>query len=181
MQRQVLGRDLALFCGVRVWARALGRVAQVVVQVARSKWHLVQERLAEIEIWSRNGLSEAQMIKNIGVGKTSWEKYKKDHSELAEVLKKGREVQVTEVENSLFKLATGYYYYVDEAIKVKDPGGGEHVEVVRLKKHKPPETGAMCFFLKNKDSKNWADNPQMIDIKRKELGLRQKESEFKAW
>lgn len=150
--------------------------------VAKSKYFThVQPRLAEIEIWLRDGLSEAQIIKNLGVGKTSWEDYKKRHGELAETLKKGRQVQVSEVENALFKAATGYYYYVDEAIKVKDAGGGEHIEVVRVQKFKPPETGAMCFFLKNKDSKNWSDNPQMLDIKRQELKIRERESEFRSW
>jgi hypothetical protein len=55
------------------------------------------------------------------------------------------------------------------------------VEKVRVQKFKPPETGAIAFFLKNKDKKNWADNPQLVDIKKEELELRRSESEFKAW
>lgn len=147
----------------------------------RSKYFThVEPRLAEVEIWLRKGLSEAQIFKNLGVGKTSWESYKKKHPELAEVLKKGRECQITEVENALFKNATGYYYYVDEAIKLRE-NGEERVEVVRLQKFKPPETGAIAFFLKNKDRKNWADNPQMIDVRREELEWRKEQGRFNAW
>jgi hypothetical protein len=141
----------------------------------------VKDRFYEIEQWLDKGLSEAQIIKNLGIGKTSWENYKHKHNELTEVLKKGRQTQVTEVANSLFKAATGYYYYTDEAKTVKDPDGGEHVEKVTLKKFKGPETAAMCFFLKNKDKHNWADNPQGMDIKREELEIRKQESEFKTW
>jgi len=85
------------------------------------------------------------------------------------------------VENALFKNATGFYYYIDEQVKLKDKEGNERVEVVRLQKFKPSETAAQAFFLKNKDRENYADNPQMLDIKRKELEIRKNESEFKAW
>lgn len=149
--------------------------------MARSKWDDVKACFHEIEKWLKQGLVEYQIFKNLGIGKTTWESYKKKHPELIELLKKGREIQISEVENALFKNATGYYYYVDEAIKVKDPDGGEHVEKVRLQKFKAPETGAIAFFLKNKDKHNYADNPHMVDIKKQELELRRTESEFKAW
>lgn len=149
--------------------------------MAKSKWPMVQGRFAEIEAWLKSGLSEKQIIKNLGIGKTTWEGYKNKYPELKELLKKGRVSQVQEVENALFKAATGYYYTVQESVKIKNGDGGESVEIVTLKKFKPPETGAMCFFLKNKDKGNWADNPQMVDAKREELEIRRKESEFRSW
>lgn len=149
--------------------------------MAKSKWPQVKERFHDIETWLKKGLSEYQIYTNLGISKTTWESYKKKYSELIDLLKKGKECQVSEVENSLFKLATGFYYYVDEAIKVKEPGGGERIEVVRLQKFKPPETGAAAFFLKNKAREDYADNPQMVDLKKQELEIRRKESEFKAW
>ena len=148
----------------------------------RSKWEQVKERLAEIEIWLRDGgLTDAQICKNLGIAVSTWNVYKQKYPELQEVIKKGREQQVAEVENALYKNATGYYYYVDELVKLKDAEGNERLEKVRVQKFKPPETGAIAFFLKNKDKDNWADNPQMIAIKREELGIRKTESEFKAW
>ena len=149
--------------------------------MARSKWPRVKERFAEIEIWLKNGLAERQIIKNLGIGKTTWESYKKKYPELMDLLKKGRETQIAEVENSLYKNATGFYYFIQESVKVKNADGSESVKVVTLKKFKAPETGACAFFLKNKDKKNWADNPNMLDIKREELQIRKDESQFKAW
>lgn len=149
--------------------------------MAKSRWPEIKKRLAEIEIWLRNGLSEKQVFTNLGIGKTTWESYKKQYPELTDVLKKGRQSQITEVENSLYKNATGFYYFIQESVKVKNADGSESVEVVTLKKFKAPETGAIAFFLKNKDKKNYADNPQMVDIKREELELRRTESQFKAW
>jgi hypothetical protein len=150
--------------------------------MAKSKYAgLVKSRFYEIEQWLQNGLSEAQIIKNLGISKTSFETYKHKYPELFDLLLKGRETPVTEVENSLYKNATGYYFFVDEAKIVKDADGGEHVEKVTLKKFKGPETAAICFFLKNKKKKDWCDNPQLIDVRREELDLRRHESEFKSW
>lgn len=149
--------------------------------MGKSKWPLIGDRLSDIETWLKKGLTEAQVCQNLGVSVTTWEKYKATKPELLEVIKKGRISQVSEVENSLFKAATGYYYTTEEMVKVKDPGGGEHVEVRKVTKFKPPDTGAMVFFLKNKNRTEWADNPQMVELKREELELRRQESEFRSW
>jgi hypothetical protein len=141
----------------------------------------VKSRFYDIEQWLNEGLSEKQIITNLGIGKTSWESYKHKYPELVELIKKGSQTQVTEVVNSLFKNATGYYYYIEEAVKVKDADGREHLEKISLKKFSKPETGAIAFFLKNKDKMNWQDNPRMIDAKYEELELRRKESDFRSW
>jgi len=149
--------------------------------LARSKWESVQSRFGEIEAWLKTGLSEQQIITNLGISKSTWESYKTKHPDLLELIKKGRAFQVSEVENALYKNATGYYYYVDELVKVKDPDGGEHVEKKRVQKFKCPETGAISFFLKNRDRENWADNPQGNELKKEEIKIRQRESSFKVW
>jgi len=141
----------------------------------------VKSRFDEIEIWLKKGLSEKQIYTNLSVGKTAWERYKKVHEELRDLLKSGRITQVQEVENALYKNATGFYYYVDDMMKVKDKDGSEKVQVVRLQKFKPPETGAIAFFLKNKASDRYMDNPNMVDLKREELEIRRKESDFKSF
>ena len=149
--------------------------------MAKSKWPAVRERFAEIEIWLRDGLYEKQIIERLAVGKTSFEKYKREHPELAELLLRGREAQNQEVVNSLFKNATGFYYFVTEAVKVKDANGDERVEVVELKKFSMPQTDAAKYWLNNRDKKNWANNPQMIDIKREEVEIRRREANFRTW
>lgn len=44
---------------------------------------------------------------NLGVGHSAFNVYKKQYPELAEVLKKGKEVLITEIENALVKRALG--------------------------------------------------------------------------
>ena len=151
---------------------------------------LVKPRFAEIEAWLASGLTEAQIIKNLGVGKTTWGAYKKKHSDLSDLLKKGAKCQVSEVENALYKSSTGYHYNEEQAFKCKkvfydDEGHRceeEEVKTTVVKKFKPPETAAMAFFLKNKDKGNWGDNPQMTDIRRQELEHKiEMDDKFKDW
>lgn len=150
--------------------------------MARSKWEDVKARVKEIERWLvEDGLSQKELCKRLGISKTSLEKYKNEHTDFASLLKRGRVDQVKEVSNALYKAATGYYYTVDEVHKVKLADGGETLQVVKVTKFKGPETAAMCFFLKNKDRANWADQPQIVEIRREELELRKQQADFKEW
>ena len=141
----------------------------------------VKSRFKEIEAWLNLGLSEKQIFTNLGVGKTSWSKYKNQNIELTDLIKKGRTNQVREVENALYKNATGYYYNTEESMKIKDKNGNETVQIYTLTKFKAPETGAIAFFLKNKAREDYMDNPNMIDLKREEIKIRKEQSEFKMF
>jgi hypothetical protein len=149
--------------------------------MAASKWPEIKARFYEIEAMLKKGLAEHQIFKNLGIGKTTWESYKHKYPELKELLKKGRASNIKEVENALYKAATGFYYTAQEVIRIKDGPGKERIEVVQVTKFKPPDTASMIFFLKNRDKINWSDNPQMNEIKREELDLRKKDLEFKGW
>lgn len=73
--------------------------------MAKSKWEQVKEKLILIEGWARDGLTNEQIAQNLGIGKTTFYKLINEHSELSELLKKGREVVDYEVENALLKNA----------------------------------------------------------------------------
>ena len=147
--------------------------------MAKGKWEDVKEKFSDIEKWLKKGLYEYQICKKIGIGKTAWEKYKNEHPELKELLKKGKEIQINEISRSLYKTAKGYSFYVDEAVKLKDEKGNERVEVIRLKKFQKAETAAIIFYLKNRSKFEWCDNPQMLELKKQELEIRKLETEIR--
>ena len=71
----------------------------------KSKWdEYVKPKLFLIECWKRDGLSDEQICKNLGVGKDAFISYKAKYPELVDALKKGKEVADYEVENALFKI-----------------------------------------------------------------------------
>ena len=117
--------------------------------MAKSKWEShVKDKLVLIEGWARDGLTDEQVAKNLGIAYSTFREYKNKYSALSTSLKKGKEVADYEVENALFNRATGYYY---DEVK-KGPTG-----TITTTKHIPGDVGAMAFWLKNRRPDKWRD------------------------
>ena len=133
------------------------------ITIAKSKYETdVKPRLVEIEAWKRDGLTDEQIFKNLGISRDTFYKYKEKYSDFSEAIKKGKEVADIEVENALFKRAIGYKY--KEVIKeVKEIDGKKTTYVKEVIKEMPGDVGAQIFWLKNRKSSKWKDK-QDIDI-----------------
>ena len=127
--------------------------------MAKSKWESVRDKLELVEAWCRDGLIEEEIAKKLNIGMSTLSKYKVEHVELVEALKRGKEVIDYEVEQKLLKRAMGYDY--DEVTKenllnpITNEFGLEVTKVVR--KHVLPDTTAQIFWLKNRKPKEWRD------------------------
>jgi phage terminase len=134
-----------------------------VIEIAKSKYETdVKPRLIEIEAWKRDGLTDEQIFKNLGISRDTFYKYKEKYPDFLDALKKGKEVADIEVENALFKRAIGYKY--KEVIKeVKEIAGKKSTYVKEVIKEMPGDVGAQIFWLKNRKSSKWKDK-QDIDI-----------------
>ena len=125
------------------------------ITIAKSKYETdVKPRLIEIEAWKRDGLTNEQIMKNLGIGRDSFYRYKDKYSEFSDALKKGKEVADIEVENALFKRA------IEE---VKEIDGKKSTYIKEVVKEMPGDVGAQIFWLKNRKSSKWKDK-QDIDI-----------------
>ena len=78
--------------------------------MAKPKWEQVKDKLILVEGWARDGLTNEQIASNLGISKTTFYKMLNEHSELSELLKKGKEIIDYEVENALLRRALGYKY-----------------------------------------------------------------------
>lgn len=139
--------------------------------MAKSKWSQVKHNLCLIEKWARDGLTEAQISKNLGVSRNTLNDYKNRYPDLLNAIKRGKQACITEIENALVKRALGFEY---EEVKtyMKDDGGKVTKYTEKTRKYQPPDVGACAILLKNKDRGNWADNPMKIDLDREMLELR---------
>ena len=79
------------------------------------KW-IEKDNLLLLEAWARNGLTDEQISKNIGITAKTLYEWKKKYSEICESLKKGKEVVDIQVENALLKRALGYSYNEDKYV-----------------------------------------------------------------
>lgn len=68
------------------------------------KW-LLKENLLLLEGWARDGLTDEQIAKNIGITLSTFYEWKKKYSDISESLKKGKEIVDYEVENALLSSA----------------------------------------------------------------------------
>jgi hypothetical protein len=95
-----------------------------------SRW-LEPDGLVLLQGWARDGLTDAQIAHNIGINVKTLYAWKKEHSNICNALKKGKEVVDFAVENAL------------------------------LKKALAGDTTAMIFWLKNRKPDKWRDRHEM--------------------
>lgn len=69
-----------------------------------NEW-LEEDKLILLEGWARDGLTKEQIAHNMGIGRTTLFEWEQKEPNIANTLKKGREVVDFEVENALLKNA----------------------------------------------------------------------------
>jgi IS30 family transposase len=124
------------------------------------KW-LLPENLIRIEGWAKDGLIYEQIATNLGVCLATLDNWRSRFPEIATALSKGRETVDREVENALYKSATGYEY--EEETFELDRKTGEMVLVKTVTKKMPPNVTAQIFWSKNRKPNEWRDK-QIVDI-----------------
>lgn len=137
----------------------------------------VEPYLEEISRMALN-MSEKQIAKELGVAVSSFNTYKHKHPELIVALKSGRRQLVQELKSTLIQKARGYTYTETKEV-YNELGELQRKEVYH--KTALPDTGAAHLLLKNLDSENWAENPQAVEFRRRELELQEKKFEETNW
>ncbi|HDF4758896.1 TPA: helix-turn-helix domain-containing protein [Staphylococcus aureus] len=102
----------------------------------------IVNKLGLVEGWKRDGLTDEQIARNLGVSKHTLIKWKKNIPDFLDAIKKGKEVSDYELENALHKRAVGYYYG-EETVTNKG-------EVVKIKKYEHANPTSLIFALKNR-------------------------------
>lgn len=104
------------------------------------RW-LEPEGLQLLEGWARDGLTDEQIAKNMGISYSTLKEWKNKYSAISATLKKGKEVVDYEVENALLNAALA------------------------------GNTTAQIFWLKNRRPDKWRDKPPIDDSNATEAEL----------
>lgn len=128
------------------------------------KW-LEPDGLLCLEAWARDGLTDEQIANNMGISLATLYNYKRDHMEILDSLKRGKEPVDIEVENALNKKALGFKETIRKPMKLKTVyyNNGkrekeeETVQYVDEEIYIPPDVTAQIFWLKNRKSAEWRD------------------------
>lgn len=131
---------------------------------------ITEDGLIKIEGWARDGLINEQIANEIGIHPSTLYDWQKKYPEIAEALKKGKDIIDRQVENALLKRALGYEYdeVTRERMVKKDVKGepmtdlhgfpiSEMVTTKMVTKQVVPDTTAQIFWLKNRKPEQWRD------------------------
>ena len=145
----------------------------------RSKYESdVVPRFDQIRSLLEIGASEKEVAKSIGIAYSTWNDYKNKHSDFSELITKSRKIPVVEIKAALFRRACGYY--TEEVTNVKRSNGSWTKKTVT--KHIPPDPASAMILLKHWDKEaGWTNDPQGLEIRKKELELKREIAERDNW
>jgi len=120
------------------------------VAIGKYKKWLEQENLILLEGWARDGLTDEQIAQRMGISTTTLYRWKSEHREIREAIKKGKEVVDFEVENALLRNA------------------------------RKGDTTAQIFWLKNRRPDKWRDSRDRTDRQDKLMAAQLQKEEMQA-
>ncbi|MGG7142471.1 Xaa-His dipeptidase [Clostridium nigeriense] len=148
---------------------------------------IINSSLDKIESMIEQGCTDKEIAVELGIGYSTFRKYKTESVALKAVFATGKDKLNQEAEKAVFKKATGFYYYeeVPTKVKVESLIDGEivveeKVVISKVKKYSHPDVNAQKFWLQNKKKASWKNDPHKIDIDKKSLKLKEKEIDSKV-
>ena len=124
----------------------------------------VEPRFDTIQGLLRSGHTEKSIAKSLGVGVSSWERYKKEIKEFRELVKKSVTDSTALVVNAMHKRATGYEYEEVQITFTSPPQGRKGKQgqaaaqqrvIKKTTKHVSPDTAAGVYWTTNRDPEHW--------------------------
>lgn len=122
-------------------------------------------------------MTEKQIAETLEISYSTFRKYKDHYPALKDALKIGRRQLVVKLHSALIKRAEGYDYEETKTVRRE----GKVVETQVTKKHVPPDVAAINLALKNFDRDNWANDPQALELHKRELKLKERQIKNNDW
>lgn len=143
---------------------------------------LVQPYLHKIPEWYKT-MTVEQIAQKLGVSRSTLYTYANKHPELDEALKAGCSGLVQDLKSALKKRALGYEVEETETIETRDDDDnlvGE-ITVKTKRKHIPPDLGSIHLLLKNLDPDWRNDDAKTLQLREREMAVKEKRAEADDW
>jgi hypothetical protein len=110
----------------------------------------------------RAGAIDEDIAKEFGVSIGTLKRWKNEYPELRSALKTSKDFIDSLVEDSLLKRALGYSYEETEVSMADDGEDGKKKKkrIKKITKQVLPDTTAQIFWLKNRQKRNWRQEPE---------------------
>lgn len=154
----------------------------------RSNEDIIKDNLELIGTMVENGSTDKEIAKKIGIGYSTYRKYKAQDTDLKQVIAEGKDKKNQAVEQALYKCCVGYHYYEEVPTKVKTQTlaqdgtvlESESVSISNVKKYKGPDLQAQKYWLNNKEKAKWKEDPHRVANDKKLTKLKEKEVDSKV-
>ena len=129
---------------------------------------VVEPRLDEIKAWARDGVSEEEMAKRLGIAYSTFRNYKDMNLAFSAALKKNKEHYDNQVVDSLHKSTIGGVVELTIPMKIKKTFFNkfgkkereeEEIVYVKTQEYIRPDTMAQMYWLNNRQGFKWKQKP----------------------
>lgn len=130
---------------------------------SKKPFKITQGDLKLIRYMFKRGHTREEVAAELGVSSRSLRRFIAAYPELGESIDKWTQSKTDEVEEAMFKLATGYTEKEQKPMTVGIGKGYSQVEVVEIEKHIPPDVRAGKYWLNNRRADKWKDR-QIVEV-----------------
>lgn len=152
---------------------------------AKGKYeHQVKPYLDLIQTKVRQGITEAEIAKALGISIASLNNYKQQHEELREALSKNKGADVLQsLVNAGIKAATGYYAENEQIVYGRDENGNVVVQqVIKKKEWQAPNQSLNKFYVQNYGKEQgFTADPLEYELKKARAEFDEKIERAKNW
>lgn len=138
----------------------------------------VEPFLQDIGRWKSQGLTEEKIADYLKISSSVFQKYKKSHEELKDVLMFGDKKVCSKIYNTIFEQAMGYF---KEEVKTRRDKDGNVVYTETVKKYIPPDYRYLVLYLINHDPNFKTLSREQQDKIQRELEIKEKNEEANNW
>lgn len=142
----------------------------------KSKENIILQNLDVIKKLKQQGASDLQIIEHIGICPATFYKFLKTNTQLQEVWNNAKADLVVDLVGELVRKAKPHTLTTTKTIEKN----GEIVTEI-TEKEVDGDLGSLIFLLKNYDREHFTNEPNMLELKRRELELKEKLAEQNNW
>lgn len=149
----------------------------------KTKWEThIKPRLKEIQEWYSEGVPEKEIVKLLGISKTTFYDCKANYSELMDCSIVGRSEAIENLENMTYKTAMGFEYKEEKMIIQLDEDGNPTRRVKEVyTKYQAPNPAQQQYLLNNWTRGKYTKDPMANIFREEELKLKKIQIEKDNW
>ena len=116
------------------------------------------EGLGRIEAWCREGLTDEELAKAMGIATSTLYVWMGKYPEISEAATRGRAGAREQILNSLYRKATGFSVMVKVPMRRRTLDGDDKIEIVEKEEYFPPDERAARLWLNADERRRLRDD-----------------------